>query len=98
MYRRYVFSRCLKVYQTNILYLIIYDESRQAYIIWNSYNRPRSGPVHEPMKRTRARFNYAQRLVQKNEDMLRADALAKKLSSGDAKCFWKNVKTATQEQ
>ena len=24
--------------------------------------------------------------------MLRADALAKKLSSGDAKCFWKNVK------
>ena len=30
--------------------------------------------------------------MQKNEDMLRADALAKKLSSGDAKCFWKNVK------
>ena len=69
-----------------------YDDSRQAYIIWNSYNRPRSGPVHELMKRTRARFKYAQRLVQKNEDMLRADALAKKLSSGDARCFWKNVK------
>ena len=69
-----------------------YDESRQAYIIWNSYNRHRSGPVHELMKRTRARFKYAQRLVQKNEDMLRADALGKKLSAGDAKCFRKNVK------
>ena len=41
-------------------------ESRQAYIIWNSYNRPRSGPVHELMKRTRERFKYAHRLVQKN--------------------------------
>ena len=75
-----------------------YDDSRQAYIIWNSYNRPRSGPVHELMKRTRARFKYAQRLVQKNQDMLRADALAKKLSSGDANVFRKMWKTATQEQ
>ena len=73
-----------------------YDESRQAYIIWNSYNRPRSGPVHELMKRTRARFKYAQRLVQKHEDMLRADALANKLSSGDV--VGKMLKTAAQEQ
>ena len=44
------------------------------------------------MKRTQVRFKYALRLVQKNEDMLRADALAKKLSSGDAKWFCKTVK------
>ena len=42
-----------------------YDESRQANNMWNSYNRPRSGPVHELMKKTRARFKCAQRLMQK---------------------------------
>ena len=42
-----------------------YDESRQANNMWNSYNRPRSGPVHDFMKKTRARFKCAQRLMQK---------------------------------
>ena len=70
-----------------------YNESRQAYIHWSSYNKPRSGPVHEIMKRTRARFKYAQRLVGKNEETLRADALASKLNSGNVKCFWKTVKS-----
>ena len=70
-----------------------YNKSRQAYILWSSYNKPRSGPVHEIMKRTRARFKYAQRLVGKNEETLRADALANKLNSGNVKCFWKAVKS-----
>ena len=33
-----------------------YNESRQGYILLNGYNKPRSGPVHEIMKRTRAKF------------------------------------------
>ena len=70
-----------------------YNESRQAYILWSSYNKPRSGPVREILKRTRARFKYAQRLVGKNEETLRADALANKLNSGNVKCFWKTVKS-----
>ena len=70
-----------------------YNESRQAYILWSSYNKPRSGPVHEIMKRTRTRFKYAQRLVGKNEETLRANALANKLNSGNVKCFWKTVKS-----
>ena len=70
-----------------------YNESRQAYILWSSYNKFRSGPVHEIMKRTRARFKYVQRLVGKNEETLRADALANKLNSGNVKCFWKTVKS-----
>ena len=74
-----------------------YDESRQAYIICNSYNMPRSGPVHELMKRTRARFKYAQRLVQKNA----ARRCLSKQTQGlrGCKMFLKNVKkTATREQ
>ena len=45
------------------------------------------------MKRTRARFEYAQWLVGKNEETLRADALANILNFGNVKCFWKTVKS-----
>ena len=45
------------------------------------------------MKRTRASFKYAQRLVGKNEETLRADALTNKLNSGNVKCLWKTVKS-----
>ena len=44
-----------------------YKESREAYFLWCSYNKPRSGAVHEPMKKSRARFKYAQNQVLKNE-------------------------------
>ena len=71
---------------------VLYEESREAFILWCSYGKPRSGPVHDIMKRARARFKYAQRQVHKNEEMFRADALADKLKSGSVKCFWKNVK------
>ena len=75
-----------------------YNESRQAYILWSSYNKPRSGPVHEIMKRTRARFKYAQWLVEKNEETLWADALANKHNSRNVNAFGKMLKVATQGQ
>ena len=65
-----------------------YKESREAYFLWCSYNKPRSGVVHELMKKSRARFKYAQNQVLKNEKTLRANALASKLANGDIKCFW----------
>ena len=58
----------------------------------NKTIKTRSGVVHELMKRSRARFKYAQNLVLKNEKTLRADALASKLASGDVKCFWRKIK------
>ena len=69
-----------------------YNESREAYFLWCNYNKPRSGVVHELMKRSRARFKYAQNQVLKNEKTLRADALASKLASGDVKCLWRKIK------
>ena len=40
-----------------------YNEARNAYLAWRSDNRPRSGPVHEWMKRTRAVYKYAQKVA-----------------------------------
>ena len=69
-----------------------YNEARNAYLVWRSTNRPRSGPVHEWMKRTRARFKYAQKVAKRNEDTFRADAMAATFDTGDIKGFWKCVK------
>ena len=66
-----------------------YNEARDAYLAWRSDNRPRSGPVHEWMKRTRARFKYAQKVAKRNEETYRADALAANFDTGNIKGFWK---------
>ena len=42
---------------------------RGAYFLWCSCNKPRSGIVHELMKKSRARFKYAQNQVLKNEKL-----------------------------
>ena len=69
-----------------------YNEARNAYLAWRGDNRPRSGPVHEWMKRTRARFKYAQKVAKINEETYRADALAANFDTGNIKGFWKCIK------
>ncbi len=44
------------------------------------------------MKLTRARFQYAQRSVEKNRDRVRAEMLASTLDTGDVNTFRKDVK------
>ena len=66
-----------------------YKESREAFF---SYSKPRTGIVHELMKKARVRYKYAQNYVLRNEIFLCADALASKHPSGDIICFWKKVK------
>ena len=66
---------------------IPYNEARNAYLVWCSTNRPRSGPVHEWIKRTRARFKYAQKVAKRNVDTFRADAMAAKFDTGNIKVF-----------
>ena len=64
-----------------------YNEARNAYLVWRITYRPRSGPVHEWMKRTRARFKYFQKVAKRNEDTFRADAMTAKFDTG-WQCFW----------
>ena len=54
--------------------------------------RPRQGQLLEHKKLTNARFKYAVRYIQKNEQNMRADSMAKKLLSNNATDFWKEVR------
>ncbi len=56
------------------------------------HGRPHQGPAYERIKLTRARFKYAQKSVENNQDTLRAESLASKLETGDVKTFWKEIK------
>ena len=44
------------------------------------------------MKRTGARFKYAQKVAKRNEETYRADALAANFDTGNIKGFWKCIK------
>ena len=44
------------------------------------------------MKRTRARFKYAQKVARRNDETYRADALAASFDTGNIKGFWKCIK------
>ena len=68
-----------------------YDEARSAYLAWRSYDRPRSGPVHEWMKRTRTRFKYAPKVAKRNEETYNADVLAANCDTGNMEGFWKCI-------
>ena len=70
----------------------IYKESQDAFHMWRINGKPRQGQIFESMKVARSRFKYARRAVARNEESLRADALAHSLDNGDCKSFWKEVK------
>ena len=69
-----------------------YDLSREAFLEWVSYGKPRSGAAFTRMSRNRASFKLALRYCRQHELQLRADACAKALDLSNAKGFWNNVK------
>ena len=58
-----------------------------TYFVWRSDNRPPSGPVHDWITRTRARFEYPQRVVSRMEATFRSDAKAVNFDTVDIKGF-----------
>ena len=69
----------------------LYDYSKTCRRIWLNANEPRQGTIHDEYVKSRTRFKYALRYISRNEDQLRKDALAKKLSSKKINEFWKEV-------
>ena len=65
--------------------------ARDAFLMWRDNGSPRQGPIFELMKKTRAKFKYALKICKANEIHIRADGLAKNLSDGNIKHFWKGV-------
>ena len=69
----------------------LYDTSREIRQMWINAGKPRQGPIHDQHVKCKSRFKYALRFIKKNENMLRKEALAKKLADLP-KAFWSEIK------
>ena len=67
--------------------------ARDCYLIWRNNSKPWHGPEYENMKLSRARFKLALRECMRNEELMKADAMANKLKHNDCAGFWKEVHT-----
>ena len=71
----------------------IYDYSREARKLWLENGKPRQGFLFNEYSKSKARFKYALRYISRNENLLRKEALAKKLSNLKSNEFWKEIKS-----
>ena len=69
----------------------VHELARESYIIWRDNGKPKQGFIFDNMKVTRARFKYVLRQCKANEEMHRADSLAKSMQHKDYLEFWKGV-------
>ena len=69
-----------------------HSHAKDALWWWKLHNRPRHGQIYDNMRIARAHFKYALRFVKKQEEMARADSLARDLSDKDVDGFWKTMR------
>ena len=69
----------------------LYDFSRETRRMWLDHGKPRQGLVHNMFVKSKLRFKLALRYITKNEDALRRESLAKKLSQLSSNDFWKEI-------
>ena len=70
----------------------LHAASRESFLLWKDAGKPRHGLVYNVMKQCKTKFKYAMRHCRNNEDTLRADALAKKLSTKKDYEFWRDIR------
>ena len=66
-----------------------YARSRAEFLHWKRLGSPRHGEDAQRMRSARAAFKYALRQCRRNEDAMRAEAMSRKLASGDSRSFWR---------
>ena len=71
----------------------LHVNARDCYLIWRNNSKPRHGLEYEDKKLTRDRFKLALRECRRNEELMKADAMANKLKHNDCAGFWKEVHT-----
>lgn len=69
-----------------------HDQAREAFLWWQTNNKPRTGPIFDLMKTSRANFKCSLRLCKSIESRAQADALARKFLCKDSTTFWKEIK------
>ena len=70
----------------------LYNYSREARKLWLEEDKPRQGNTFNEYIRSKAKFKHALRFISRNENLLRKDSLAKKLSNLKSNEFWKEIK------
>ena len=70
----------------------LYDYSRELRKLWLDNGKPRQGFISHEFHRSKAKFKYALRYIKRNENTLRKEALAKKLSDLNVNDFWKEIR------
>ena len=70
----------------------LHKEARSCFIEWKSLGKPRAGLCYTDMCQSRLRFKSVLKHCQRNEDSLRANALAKSYMQKDSYSFWKDIK------
>ena len=70
----------------------LHDIARSSYLVWRQSGKPRGDVTENDMRTSRLRFKYALRQCQNNDEIMRADALARSLYCKDSVSFWKGVR------
>ena len=70
----------------------VHTDAREAFLLWVSNGRPRTGPILRQMQVTRAAFKQSLRRCKASTSRTHADNLARKLLMKDSRSFWAEVK------
>ena len=69
-----------------------HQQARDAFLLWCSNAKPRSGPIFQLMRISRARFKSVVRQCKAKSNNKESDLLAQKLLKCNGKDFWKEIK------
>ena len=70
----------------------IYKHTRKLRSLWLERGAPRQGPLFNELKVSKARFKYAKRFIERNEELLRKESIAKKKhAEANSKQFWSEI-------
>ncbi len=72
--------------------------ARDAYLAWAMTGKPRCGPEHWLMSRTRSQFKFALRYCKQHEDSVRSDLFASSLAVKDYRKFWNDIRKTNNKQ
>ena len=69
-----------------------------AFLEWKFAGKPRDGPLHYWMKKTRAQFKLALRYCKQQKETVSADIAAESLASKDYNKFWKTIQKQNNDK
>ena len=69
--------------------------SRDAFILWSTNGKPKTGPLFHMMKFPRAKFKCLVRQCKLKTNRKESDTLAQSLLQSDSRDFWKEIRKLT---